>query len=527
MTQIKRKGLDLVTKLIFISVFAVFILFPLISMLIYIDADSSKAVFNSAQFLPSVTHSLITALVATVITIAISFALAVCISRVNIKLKGFFSIIFTLPMLIPSISHGMGLLIVLGNNGIITRALNLSTSIYGFTGIVAGSVMYAFPVAFIMISDILKYQDYSPYEAAKILGLGSFRRFSAITLPYLRKPLISIIFAVFTMIITDYGVPLIIGGKYKTLSVLMYEEVIGRLEFKSGAVIGALLLIPAIVAFLLDLMNKDKGNMTFVIKPFEPSNKPLSKIFAYVFCSVISLVVVVPIFCFGALGFAKRYPIDLTLTIRNIEKALSMEAGTYLVNSLIISVAVALLGTAVCFLSAYLTARAKTKLSKVLHLILITAAAIPGMVLGLSYAMSFSGTAIYNTMAILIAVNVVHFVASPYMMIYNSLSKINENLEDVGKTMGIGKVRMIKDVFLAQSMPTVCEMASYFFVNSMMTISAVSFLANTSTKPIALMINQFEANMQLECAAIVSLAILIVNIIVKAVFRLITRRKAK
>ena len=525
MHSIKHKGLDLASKLIFISIFAVFILLPLITMLSHIDSAGIKAVFSSAQFVPSVVHSLLTALVATVITLIISFTLAVCISRTNIKLKGLFGIIFTLPMLIPSISHGMGLLIVLGNNGILTRLLNLNTSIYGFTGIVAGSVMYAFPVAFIMISDILKYQDYSPYEAAKILGIGSLRRFTGITLPYLRKPLISIVFAVFTMIITDYGVPLIIGGKYKTLSVLMYEEVIGRLEFKSGAVIGALLLIPAVVAFLLDLTNKDKGNMTFVIKPFEQSNKPLSKTLAYIFCFILSLAVVTPIFCFAALGFAKRYPIDLTLTIKNIEKALSMDAGTYLLNSLIISVAVALIGTAICFLSAYLTARAKTKLSRVLHLILITAAAIPGMVLGLSYAMSFSGSAMYNTIAILIAVNVVHFVASPYMMIYNSLSKINENLEDVGKTMGIGRVRMIKDVFLAQSMPTVCEMASYFFVNSMMTISAVSFLSTTSTKPIALMINQFEANMQLECAAIVSLAILIVNIIIKAVFRLITRRK--
>lgn len=526
MSSIKRKGLDLVSKLIFTSVFAVFILLPLVTMLSKIDAQSAKTVFSSAQFLPSVMHSLLVAVTATAITLVISFILAACILRTNIKFKGFFSVVFILPMLIPSISHGMGLLIVLGNNGILTRLFNLNTSIYGFTGIVAGSVMYAFPVAFIMISDILKYQDYSPYEAAKILGLNSYRRFMGITLPYLRKPLISIIFAVFTMIITDYGVPLIIGGKYKTLSVLMYEEVIGRLEFKSGAVIGALLLVPALVAFLLDLANKDKGNMTFVIKPFEPSNKPLAKIFAYVFCSGISLAVIVPIFCFGALGFAKKYPINLTLTFNNIEKALSMKAGTYLINSLIISVLVALIGTTVCFLTAYLTARAKTKFSKILHLILITAAAIPGMVLGLSYAMSFSGVKFfYNTIAILITVNVVHFIASPYMMIYNSLSKINENIEDVGKTMGISRIRIIKDVFLAQSMPTVCEMSSYFFVNSMMTISAVSFLATTSTKPIALMINQFEANMQLECAAIVSLAILLVNIIIKTLFSIKLRRK--
>ena len=93
--------------------------------------------------------------------------------------------------------------------------------------------------------------------------------------------------------------------------------------------------------------------------------------------------------------------------------------------------------------------------------------------------------------------------------------------------MGISRVRMIKDVFLAQSMPTVCEMASYFFVNSMMTISAVSFLANTDNKPISLMINQFEAQMQLGNAGIVSLLILVINLLLHgavALFKTKTKR---
>ena len=110
-------------------------------------------------------------------------------------------------------------------------------------------------------------------------------------------------------------------------------------------------------------------------------------------------------------------------------------------------------------------------------------------------------------------------------MIYNSLSKLNENLEGVGATLGINKVKMIKDVFVPQCKGTLIEMFSYFFVNSMMTISAVSFLANTSNKPIALMINQFEAQMQLECAAVVSLMILGTNLLVKGVVHVVKSRQ--
>ena len=88
-------------------------------------------------------------------------------------------------------------------------------------------------------------------------------------------------------------------------------------------------------------------------------------------------------------------------------------------------------------------------------------------------------------------------------MMYNSLSKINENLEGVGHTLGISRGHMIIDVFIPQCKETMIEMFSYFFVNCMMTISAVSFLASTANKPVSLMINQFEAQMQLECAAVV------------------------
>ena len=56
-----------------------------------------------------------------------------------------------------------------------------------------------------------------------------------------------------------------------------------------------------------------------------------------------------------------------------------------------------------------------------------------------------------------------------------------------------------------------------------MTISAVSFLASTNNKPISLMINQFEAQMQLECAAIVSIVILIVNMLIKTMARVVRK----
>ena len=141
----------------------------------------------------------------------------------------------------------------------------------------------------------------------------------------------------------------------------------------------------------------------------------------------------------------------------------------------------------------------------------ITSLAIPGIVLGLSYVLFFNGSWIYGTLAILILVNTVHFFASPYLMMYNTLNKMNRNLEDVGMILGVTRLNLIIHVIIPQVIPTLKKMAVYLFVNSMMTISAVSFLSNVSNKPIALMITQFEAIMMLECTAVVSLLILGIN----------------
>lgn len=524
-----KKGLSLgkaeYTKLLLALVFVGMVFIPLLRMFSYMDMESIQRVISSPVFGEAVLNSLTSALLGTVITVVLAFILAMCVERTAIPLKGLFGIIFVLPMLIPSISHGMGLVILLGNNGILSKALNLSTTIYGLPGIIIGSVLYAFPVAYLMLADVIHYEDGSPYEAAQVLGIPKFRQFTAITLPFLKKPLISVVFSIFTLIITDYGVPLMVGGKYTTIATVMYQEVIGQLDFGKGAAYGTILLVPAVIAFIADLMNKDRGNSGYVTKPCAISKNKFVVTCAMVFCVLVAVMTLLPLVSFGLLAFAADYPSDLSFTLDNLQKAFNLKAGDYYLNSVLIAFCTAAVGVCVAFMTAYLSARMKSKLSRFLHLSSMTSAAIPGMVLGLSYVLVFNKTPIYGTIIVLVLVNMVHFIASPYLMIYNSLSKINENLEGVAHTMGIDRAHMLRDIFIPQCKYTLLEMFSYFFVNCMMTISAVAFLATTANKPVSLMINQFEAQMQLECAAVVSLMILTVNLFIKGAAHIMKKKK--
>ncbi|MBR3714936.1 MAG: ABC transporter permease subunit [Clostridia bacterium] len=518
MTALAKKRssvrLDLV-KLLLAIIFILLCLLPLARMLFFIDKETLTKVVSSESFGKSVLNTLLVGVTATAISVTLALLLSFSLQRTKVRGKSAFSMIFCLPMLIPSISIGWGMVILFGTNGVLTRLFSLENSIYGFWGIVIGSVIYAFPVAFLMLNDVLKYEDGLPYEAAEVLGFSKWRRTCAITIPYLKRPLISAIFATFTMIVTDYGVPLVLGGKFKTMPVLLYENVTGSLDFAAGSVIGVFLLVPAVVAFLFDLFSKSKGNTCFVPKPMPINKDKIRDAAAYLLCGAVALASLIFAASFLFLAIVKKYPRDLSVTFDNFVRTFELGGSEYLVNSLIIALCTSVLGVVVAFITAYFTARVSSKTSRFLHLMSITSLAIPGMILGLSYSLTFNKTPIYGTIAILILVNTMHFFASPYLMAYNSMSKMNENLENVGETIGVSRWRIIKDVILPQSRSTLIEAFAYFFVNCMMTISAVSILTNTSTKPISLMINQFEAHMAIECAAVVSLLILVINLLMK------------
>ena len=239
-------------------------------------------------------------------------------------------------------------------------------------------------------------------------------------------------------------------------------------------------------------------------------------------CLAVSVVALLPILSFAVQAFVVSYPRDMTFTLAQVKYTIEQRGLEYLFNSLLIAFATAVIGTALSYATAYLTARMRSISSRLIHLTVLTFMAIPGLVLGLSYAMTFKETVLYGTVFIIIMANVAHFMSSPYLMMYNSFGKMNENLEAVGQTLGVGRLHMIKDVFIPQNRLTIAEMFSYLFVNSMMTISAVSFIATTTTRPISLMISQFKDNVGgIELAAVVSISILMTNLAVKGIVGLI------
>lgn len=509
---------------IFINIFLLIsIFYPVFTLLSKIKFVNFVDLISSETFKISLCNSIFVTTISSIISVIIAYLLAFALNRTNISHRALLKVLLIIPMLIPSISHGVGLINLFGTNGIISRFMNFN--IIGLSGIIIGSIIYSFPIAFLMIDDGFNYINNNLYDSAKVLGLNKWQTFKKVTFCYLKRSIFASFFSVFTMIFTDYGVPLAVGGKYITLPVFLYKEVIGLLDFSKGAIISLFLLLPALISVIFDNFTKNYIEEESESMQYNIVVNKKRDIFFTIFVYLILIIIFTIIGSFIYYAFINNAILDKTLSLKHIKYVISNNIYKNIINSLIMSLLVAILGTIISYFSAYVTARIKGKGSKLIHFLIIFSLAIPGIVLGLSYAMSFKNSFIYNTIFILVMVNIIHFIATPYLMAYNALLKVNQNYEIIGKTCNISIFRIIFNVIIPCTKRTIREMFAYFFVNSMITISAVAFLFNSNNMPLSLLINNYEGNMMLGEAAIISIIILFFNMIVKGMVYFINRNE--
>ncbi|MEH6547952.1 MAG: ABC transporter permease subunit, partial [Sneathiella sp.] len=221
--------------------------------------------FSTPSLFRSIQNSLFISIVSTVITVSLAFAFAYCLSRSCMKYKGAFRLIAMAPILVPSLLPGIALVYLFGNQGML-KSMMMGESIYGPYGIVLGSVFFTFPHAMIIITTALAISDARLYEAAISLRASAWKTFWTVTIPGARYGLISAAFVVFNLVITDFGLPKVIGGQYNMLAVDIYKQVIGQQNFEMGAVVSVVLLMPAFLAFFRGSTGPKKASGAFIFK---------------------------------------------------------------------------------------------------------------------------------------------------------------------------------------------------------------------------------------------------------------------
>ena len=512
-------------RLISVGGILLFAILPLLTLAFHITGADWQFIVRDINFRAAVKNSLMYSTVAALITTGLALVAAYLLNTSSLKHKTSFVILLTLGMLVPTISVGLGLRIMFGVNGFLDLLFGVEIEARGFAGLIMGSVMTSFPATFLILYDALNYEDKGPYDAASIMGISRFSTFFRLTIPYLRIALISAFFASFTLIFSDYGMPMEIAGKVKTLPMYLYDQFMSSFQYGRGSIAGFVLLVPSIISFIFDLIFKDQSvnekqkNLIKAEKSFNTGT-----VIVIVF---LCIVLFVPQLAFISLSLTKAFPNDLSFTLEHITNIFSNTYGVgltaYIGNSLSLAALTALTGTAFAYLLGYLSVRKSGKMAKTIDLLSLSTIAIPGLVLGIGFIFLFKRTngVFYGTILILVVVNVFHFLGSPYLLAKNCLSKINSDYEIIGETLGISKGRIIEKVLIPNSVSTLVEMFSYFFLNSMITISAVAFLCTYDNQPLSILITTYEKNSNYEMQSVISLIILCLNVVARTTFTIV------
>ncbi len=512
-------------RLISMACIFLFAILPLLTLAFHVTGKDWEFIAEDTSFGEAIKNSIIYTGAAAVITTLLALIAAYLLETSNLRRKNLYVVALTLGMLVPTISVGLGLRILFGTNGFLDLLFGLEIEVRGFPGLIMGSVMTSFPATFLILYDALHYEDKGPYDAANIMGIKRFSTFVRLTVPYLRIALISAFCACFTLIFSDYGMPMEIAGKVKTLPMYLYDQFMSSFQYGRGSIAGFVLLVPAIISFVFDLIFKDQSSekQNRLIAPEKGFNRA-----AGVVIIVLCVILFLPQLAFISLSFTKAFPNDLTFTMEHIVNIFSNTHGVgltaYIFNSLKLALLTALVGTCFAYLLGYMSVRKTGRMAKAVDLLALSTIAIPGLVLGIGYIFLFKGTngTFYGTILILIVVNIFHFLGSPYLLAKNCLSKINSEYEVIGETLGISKGKIISRVLIPSSVSTLVEMFSYFFLNSMITISAVAFLCAYDNQPLSILITTYEKNSNYEMQSVISLIILFLNVAARGVFTAIT-----
>ncbi len=537
--MVKRKEREIKDiYVIVLALFAAFLAIPVVRLLVesfveeagiglaYYSEVLTERGFTKA-LANSVTVSLASALLATVLAFILAYSIQY--TNLNRKYKSVIRTLAVLPMLLPTITYGFAIIYSFGKQGLLTRLFGVQLfDIYGFNGLLFGYVIYTLPISFMLIHNTMGFIDKKFMVVSRVMGDSNIATFLQTVMRPLLGTLAASMVQCFFLCFTDYGIPASVGGEYDVVATVLYNEMLGSIpNFNRGAVVAVMMLIPSVISILL-LHYLERYNVRYnKISTIEFRKNylrdgvfgTLSGLILLVMLSIFAVIFVVPL--------VQEWPYQTAFTLEHVKSVLEDNSlfGVH-ENSIFVAAATAVAGLLVTYGAALASARSSLngKLKSVIDSIALVTNTIPGMVIGIAFMLIFTGTPLQNTFWLIILCNVVHFFSTPYLMMKNSLSKLNSSWETTASLMGDNWIKTIVRIVTPNMTSTILEVFSYYFVNAMVTVSAVIFIAGARTMVITTKIKELQYYTKFNEIFVLSLLILFTNLIVKGVLSLVIRK---
>jgi len=457
----------------------------------------------------------------------VGYLFAFAIARADVPWKRFFRLVATFPIISPPFVLSLATILLLGRQGFITRTIFQGwwdPHIYGLRGLVLVETIAFFPTAFLIMLGVLQAIDPALEESSLNLGANRWQVFRTVTLPLSVPGLASSLLVVFVESLADFGNPIILSGNFHVLSVQAYLHITGMADFSGGAALAVILLLPTLVAFLLQkywVSRKSYVTVTGKPSPGRLSVDPFTRRLLFCLCLAVTggIVLLYGTVVFGS--FVTLWGANYTPTLKHYVSVLQIGGG-YLRDTLILaSVATPITGI-LGMVIAFLVVRKEFAGKGLMDLTSMLTFAVPGTVVGIGYILAFNERPLLltGTAAIIVLLFIFRNVPVGIRAGVAALHQIDKSIEEAATNLGAGTGRTFATITLPLITPAFFSGLAYSFVRCMTAISAVIFVVSGKWNLITVAILGLVENADLSQAAAFSLVLIAIVLLALGLMQL-------
>ena len=462
--------------------FAVFIIYPFIKLILVPSASDWALAVTGKEFHEAFVHTLFSSLLSTASAMVLGFLYAYAMNYTDLPGRRFFQVVALLPSMAPSVISGLAFIMLFGRRGFITyNLLDLKVDLYGWFGLWVVQTIAFFPLAYITISGVLKSISPNLELAAQNLGAKGFYLFRTVTLRLATPGLASAFLLVAINSLADFGNPMLVGANYHVLATEAYAQVVGAWNLPMGAVLSVFLVIPTLIVFFIQRYYLEKNSyVTVTGKPVAGLTRvtvsPAVRWMLFAFCCFISFSILLIIGVVCLFAFTRTFGYDYTFTMDYFIEGVLQSSS--LKNSWMASMTTAVVTTLLGIALAFLTLRRRFPGRAAMDFLAMLPVSLPGTFIGLALIMAFNSGPLEMTGTLIIVVVGMTLRQLPvgYRQAVSGLSQIEKSLEQASTNLGADSLTTFWKIIVPMLKNSLSVSFVYSFMRSMNTLSTVIFL---------------------------------------------------
>ena len=241
------------------SIGAAFVALPLAGLLFRAPWSEAASVLTSGEALDALRVSLVVSILATAIALVLGFPLAWVLARADFPGRSIVRAIVVLPLVLPPVVAGVGLLTALGRRGLAGGALQAFGISLPFTtaAAVIAAAFVSFPLLVLAVEAGIRSLDPRLEQAALAMGASPRYVLRRVTLPLVLPQLVAGLVLAWARALGEFGATITFAGNLRgvtqTLPLAVFEE--GQTD-PGAAVVVSLLLVAISLAVLIALRGR-------------------------------------------------------------------------------------------------------------------------------------------------------------------------------------------------------------------------------------------------------------------------------